>query len=145
MKPQVIYIAGSGRSGSTLLDIILGNLPGAFSCGELSNIVRLKIKEQEYCSCKKSVGSCSLWSEVYDKWEKARRLSEKDLREIQSKYFTNKSYFKMILAKRKSRELFEDYFSDWILLYEILFSCTKSQILIDCCTAFALSSTASIN
>lgn len=38
-KPQVIYISGYGRSGSTLLDIILGNHPKVISTGELANVV----------------------------------------------------------------------------------------------------------
>ncbi len=37
---RVIYILGAGRSGSTMLDIVLGNASGAVSCGEL-----LKFKE----------------------------------------------------------------------------------------------------
>ncbi|MBS1746339.1 MAG: sulfotransferase [Bacteroidetes bacterium] len=36
MNKQVIYIIGSGRSGTTLLDIILGNAAGVFSAGELN-------------------------------------------------------------------------------------------------------------
>ncbi|NOZ13288.1 MAG: sulfotransferase [Acidobacteria bacterium] len=32
---QILYVLGSGRSGSTLLDIILGSADGIFSCGEL--------------------------------------------------------------------------------------------------------------
>jgi hypothetical protein len=32
---RIVYIMGSGRSGSTLLDIMLGNAEGVFSCGEL--------------------------------------------------------------------------------------------------------------
>ncbi len=32
---QILYILGGGRSGSTLLDIMLGNAEGVFSCGEL--------------------------------------------------------------------------------------------------------------
>ncbi len=32
---QIVYILGGGRSGSTLLDIMLGNAEGVFSCGEL--------------------------------------------------------------------------------------------------------------
>ena len=36
MKNRVIYIIGSGRSGTTLLDIILGNAGEIFSAGELN-------------------------------------------------------------------------------------------------------------
>lgn len=36
MESQLIYILGSGRSGTTLLDIFLGNENGHFSAGELN-------------------------------------------------------------------------------------------------------------
>ena len=38
---KVIYILGAGRSGSTLLDIILGNNGGVLSCGELRKFEEL--------------------------------------------------------------------------------------------------------
>ena len=36
-RPKVIYIMGCGRSGTTILDIILGNHSGFLSLGELNN------------------------------------------------------------------------------------------------------------
>lgn len=36
MRKKIIYIIGSGRSGTTLLDILLGNQEGVFSGGELT-------------------------------------------------------------------------------------------------------------
>ncbi|MEM9467291.1 MAG: sulfotransferase, partial [Actinomycetota bacterium] len=33
--PDVVYVLGAGRSGSTVLGIVLGNLPGVFYGGEL--------------------------------------------------------------------------------------------------------------
>ena len=35
-RPKVIYIMGCGRSGTTILDIILGNHLGFLSLGELN-------------------------------------------------------------------------------------------------------------
>jgi hypothetical protein len=37
---KIIYILGAGRSGTTLLDIVLGNNPGLFSAGELNRYAR---------------------------------------------------------------------------------------------------------
>jgi hypothetical protein len=37
---KLVYIMGAGRSGTTLLDIILGNNPGIFSAGELNRFTR---------------------------------------------------------------------------------------------------------
>jgi len=38
---KIIYIMGAGRSGTTLLDIILGNGDNLFSCGELNHYPRV--------------------------------------------------------------------------------------------------------
>lgn len=36
---EVIYIGGYGRSGSTLLDILLSNSPSVRGLGEASNLI----------------------------------------------------------------------------------------------------------
>lgn len=36
MRKTIIYIIGAGRSGTTLMDVMLGNADGIFSCGELN-------------------------------------------------------------------------------------------------------------
>jgi hypothetical protein len=40
MEKTVVYIMGAGRSGTTLLDIMLGNSDGFVSCGELNRFPR---------------------------------------------------------------------------------------------------------
>lgn len=40
MEKTVLYIMGAGRSGTTLLDILLGNSNGFVSCGELNRFPR---------------------------------------------------------------------------------------------------------
>lgn len=37
-KPKIIYIAGAGHSGTTLLDLVLSTAPGTFSVGELKHL-----------------------------------------------------------------------------------------------------------
>lgn len=48
MKKTVIYIVGAGRSGTTLLDIILGNGAGITSCGELMRFVETRAEPPGY-------------------------------------------------------------------------------------------------
>ena len=38
---RVVYVLGAGRSGTTLMDIMLGNAEGGFSCGELRKFIEL--------------------------------------------------------------------------------------------------------
>ncbi len=65
---RVVYILGSGRSGSTLLDIVLGNHPAIESVGELKELVRLRWPQNGFCSCGLRTRSCDFWPEVYTRW-----------------------------------------------------------------------------
>jgi len=64
----VVFIAGSGHSGSTLLDLMLGSSPGFFSTGELSQY------QSTYglsdgagpCTCGDRIRDCSFWESVRD-------------------------------------------------------------------------------
>ena len=59
----VIYIGGYGRSGSTILDVILGNHPAFFGAGELTHAFRL-IDSQGLCSCGALFKVCPFWGAV---------------------------------------------------------------------------------
>jgi hypothetical protein len=65
---KLIYIAGYGRSGSTLLDIALGAHPNLFGAGEVGEFTRHVWAENEFCACGNRVRSCPLWSNVFDSW-----------------------------------------------------------------------------
>lgn len=63
-RPRVVFIAGEGRSGSTLLDRILGSCPGFFSCGELIFIWDRGLANDQLCGCGEVFSSCPLWTTV---------------------------------------------------------------------------------
>lgn len=65
-KRTIIYIAGYGRSGSTLLERILGSHENIVGTGELSMLLPLLDKQDFRCSCGESLGKCSFWSDVID-------------------------------------------------------------------------------
>lgn len=65
---KLIYIAGYGRSGSTLLDIGLGEHPDVFGAGEIGEFTRRVWAMNEYCACGSRVRSCPLWSKVFSSW-----------------------------------------------------------------------------
>ncbi|HEX2052650.1 MAG TPA: sulfotransferase [Actinomycetota bacterium] len=60
----VLYVAGTGRSGSTLLGNMLGQVPGAFSGGEINNLFKRGILEDWYCGCGHRFSSCGVWQAV---------------------------------------------------------------------------------
>jgi hypothetical protein len=71
-KIKVIFIVGTTHSGSTLLDMIIGSAPEAFSMGELAfyNIYRNQLKykgrhyENRICGCLKEHEKCDFWNSV---------------------------------------------------------------------------------
>lgn len=63
-KLKVLYVAGNGRSGSTLLDVILGQVPGFFPVGEVRNVWDYGFVENRPCGCGRPVPDCHVWSRV---------------------------------------------------------------------------------
>ncbi len=63
-RPTVVYIAGSGRSGSTLLERILGAMPGYVNVGELLDLPRKVAPRDELCGCGVRFSLCPFWSGV---------------------------------------------------------------------------------
>jgi Sulfotransferase domain len=63
-RPTVLLVGGSGRSGSTLLDRLLGELPGFVAVGELRYIWSEALGENRYCGCGTRFLDCPFWAEV---------------------------------------------------------------------------------
>jgi hypothetical protein len=62
-KPRVLYICGWGRSGSTILDRILGEAPGFASVGELRSLWDADPSTQR-CGCGDLVAACVFWGPI---------------------------------------------------------------------------------
>lgn len=65
---NVIYIAGYGRSGSTLLDIALGQHPSIMGGGEITTLARHVWENDEYCACGLPVQDCPVWKPIVEGW-----------------------------------------------------------------------------
>lgn len=65
--PVVVYIVGSGRSGSTLLDRMLGQADGVVAIGELAQLWSPGELDKLVCGCREPVRHCPFWSAVADK------------------------------------------------------------------------------
>ena len=64
MSTKVLYIAGSGRSGSTILDNILGELDGFVSAGEVRFLWERGMREDRTCACGERFSNCPFWGDV---------------------------------------------------------------------------------
>ncbi len=61
--PAVVFVAGWGRSGSTVLNRILAR-DGVLGIGEVRWLWRRGIGERQDCSCRKPWDECEVWSHV---------------------------------------------------------------------------------
>ncbi|MEW6288912.1 MAG: sulfotransferase [Thermodesulfobacteriota bacterium] len=83
----VIYIAGYGRSGSTILDIMLGDHPEIFSGGELAYLLDDYFNDARNCTCGKKYCDCDIWGGLQKQLTFSVESCAKKMREIDQKFF----------------------------------------------------------
>lgn len=79
----VLYLAGVGRSGSTLLERTLARMDGAVAVGEVVHIWERAVVANERCGCGAAFSDCPFWGEVGDRafggWD---RLDGREIAEL---------------------------------------------------------------
>ncbi len=75
---RLVYILGTGRCGSTLLDILLGAHPDFCSTGELTQLPMIAHGAAQPCSCGADLSACEFWSQVVADVERQFPLKELD-------------------------------------------------------------------
>jgi len=63
-RTTVVYLGGFGRSGSTLVERMLGSAPGWVNIGELVDLARSVAPGDELCGCGLRFSECATWTEV---------------------------------------------------------------------------------
>lgn len=63
---RVLYIGGQGRSGTTLLERALGELPGVLGVGETVHLWDRGLRDNQLCGCGKPFAECAFWQDVGD-------------------------------------------------------------------------------
>ena len=128
---KLIYITAYSRSGSTLLDIILGNRADVFSSGELFRLTTSGWMNDEFCSCHTRVSKCSLWSKVKKEWEKKTGATPQEYAALQNKFERIRSYFILCKEKKHRSTDYQRYLFLTENLLQIIFSSTQTNIIVD--------------
>jgi UDP-N-acetylglucosamine transferase subunit ALG13 len=132
--PTVLFIAGWGRSGSTLLDRMLGQVPGIFSAGELRDIWQRGVLEDRLCGCGEPFRACPVWRKVgefaFGGW------SELDLDEVRSlrERLDRPWSVPLLLGSRLSPSLDRDvarYVALLSRLYAAIAEATDARVIVD--------------
>jgi len=135
MIPTVIYIAGSGRSGSTLLERVLGDMPGAVNVGELIDLFRRTAPRGERCGCGLAFAECPFWAGVgkraFDGWEDSRLAAIHRLQTRVARQRHLPRLLAMPLADRGFRDDVAAYGAGYRALYRAIADQAGASYVID--------------
>ncbi|MGH8793209.1 MAG: sulfotransferase [Stackebrandtia sp.] len=133
-RVKVLFIGGLGRSGTTLLERLLGQLPGAAPLGEVAHLWERDIRDDEACACGSSFSACEFWLRVgaaaFGDWSRV------DLdRLLELKATVDRTRHIPALAARKLkgpyRKLVDEYSSYYHRLYAAAAADTRAQFVVD--------------
>ena len=130
LNRKVVYIVGSSRSGSTILNILLGNIDGVFAAGELNHYMLTAKNSVEYCSCGELVTNCKFWTNVLNIAEQQIE-GDASVFEDQLRFFEN---WRSLLPKRNSgrrKELKRKYADYSDAYFNAIFQVSGKNILVD--------------
>ena len=128
MRIKVIYILGLGRSGTTLLDMILGNMTNAISCGELNRYPYEEGRPYQYPD---EHPAQRLWMEVKVEFE--ARYPETDWKRMAElhRQFEFHGQFILNYFGLYSKAKFRDYICFVERVYQLVAEKTDRAVLID--------------
>jgi len=131
-KIPLLYIIGAGRSGSTVLDTVLGNHPDILSCGELINLPKSAWINNEYCACGCPGRECPFWSEVRREWQRTTESTVRELLQLQEKFERTKTWGLPVRRKHDTRSTeFQRYREMWVSLCRAAQKISGKSVILD--------------
>ena len=132
-KPlRIVYIAGYGRSGTTLLDIALGQHSAIAGAGEVATLSRHVWSSNEYCSCGQPASNCPLWGPIGRQWTgnfpPASSMAEykRDQENIESILSSHR-----ILRRALGRQTFKSYADETFRLLQAIRQHSGKEVIVD--------------
>lgn len=131
MSTKILYIGGSGRTGSTILSMLLSQNKDAFNVGQIRDFPNA-VERDHLCACGEHISTCSYWSRVAGSQavrDAVARLGEgrnafrRDCRE--QKNWEDSQWLKDITSEHAG------YFADLKTLYEAAAAAAPGRMLVD--------------
>ena len=135
MKVKVICIMGTGHTGSTVLNIVLGNHPNIEGVGELHKLPRSGwiIDDNRRCACGIPVHQCPYWTEVYQRW--TSKVGQEGLSvyiDLQNSFERSRFLWPRLLRESKWKSArFAKYATMTAALYEAIGDVSGKEVIVD--------------
>ena len=131
---RVIYLGGLGRSGSTLLERLLGELPGVCAGGELVHMWQRGISDNERCGCGEQFGACGFWTQVgktaFGGWDRINQARVGDLRASVDRTRLIPALSRRALPTRMQADLAE-YTGYYLSVYRAIAEASGGAMVVD--------------
>lgn len=136
MEPaRVLYIGGTGRSGSTVLANVLGELPGCVSVGELRYVWERGMQQDRLCGCGESFGTCPFWRAVVERAFGDSPVDADRLREIQHSHTRLRDLPRLIAGRSRGGSIGQGDLGDLpdalARLYAAAIEVSGAQVVVD--------------
>lgn len=118
---KVLYIVGVGRSGSTLLERVLGGVPGFVNVGELVALFSRVALQDQRCGCGEPFSGCAFWRAVgmhgFRDWDEelVRHLAELQPQVVRQRFVP------YLLAPRTAPVTFQRRLGEYVEAYRDLY------------------------
>ncbi len=137
-RRDLIYIAGVGRSGSTLLARMLGQIEGFASLGEIHHVWQtgaLALAGDEICGCSRPYSECEFWCEVA-RGAGGPMTAEELLRIQDLKRSVDRVRYVPLMAMGQEapsryRSLRDRYCEALLRLYTAIFESSGAEVVVD--------------
>lgn len=126
----VLYVAGTGRSGSTVLDRVLGAAPGVASLNETYRLLFDLYEDPGLCSCGQPPETCIFWSRVLARVDAGPETGLQML--SLQKRFNHTRYFKKVLSGAFDDDPDFQRYLDWLgTLYRVIAEEAGVNVIVD--------------
>lgn len=133
-RVKVLYIAGFLRSGSTLLDRILGQVPGLTPVGELTYLWEEGLLQNLPCGCEERLSECAFWRSVIEDGYGGLKGAAPEVTLELKRRVDRMRHIPQLMSRLKAPEYrgrLEEYKAQLGKLYQAINNVTESQVIVD--------------
>ena len=133
-RPRVLYLGGLGRSGTTVLERVLGELPGTCSVGELVHLWQRGVLDDETCGCGEPFSRCPFWTEVgrraFGGWDRDQAARMEELRaRVDRTRFIPKLIAPRLMGRQRAD--LREYVGTFLRLHRAISEASGGAVVID--------------
>ncbi|MBI3309048.1 MAG: sulfotransferase [Candidatus Melainabacteria bacterium] len=133
-KIKVLNIVGWGRSGSTVLGNVLGEIDGFFFGGEIRNVWNRVLIENRQCGCTKPIKECDFWSKVFDDAFGGFEVVDPKAMQVLLKSYTRTRHLPLLFlpnSKKYFKNKLNEYLANLEKLFQSISDISGSRVIID--------------